>query len=175
MRLADARDLFAFMKTLPAVEGRAPAHEVPFPFNLRVGVGLWKFRYFDGRIFWPDPVKSELWNRGAYLVEALGHCAECHSPRDFMGGIMPEQRFAGGPNPTGEGSIPNITQHENGLAKWSEAEIEHLLETGNTPGGDSVGGDMRLVIRNTSQLSAVDRKAMAHYLKSLPPQPGPGR
>jgi mono/diheme cytochrome c family protein len=175
MRLADARDLFAFMRTLPAVEGRAPAHEVPFPFNLRVGVGLWKFRYFDGRTFRPDAGKSEPWNRGAYLVEALGHCAECHSPRDFMGGIIPEQRFAGGPNPTGEGSIPNITQHENGLAKWSEAEIEHLLETGNTPGGDSVGGDMRLVIRNTSQLSAVDRKAMAHYLKSLPPQPGPGR
>jgi mono/diheme cytochrome c family protein len=90
-----------------------------------------------------------------------------------MGGIIREQRFAGGPNPTGEGSIPNITQHENALAKWSEADFENLLATGATPGGDSVGGDMRLVVRNTAQLPSDDRKAMAHYLKSLPPKAGP--
>jgi mono/diheme cytochrome c family protein len=169
MSTGDVRDLFAFIKTLPAVEGRVPAHNLPFPFNLRAGIGFWKLRYFDGEADRRDISKSEQWNRGAYLVEGPGHCAECHSPRDFMGGIVPEQRMAGGPNPTGEGSVPNITQHPDGLADWSEADIETLLETGNTPDFDSVSGDMALVVKNTGQLSAGDRKAMAHYLKTLEP------
>jgi mono/diheme cytochrome c family protein len=169
MRVADVRDLFAFIKTLPTVAGRAPDHDLPFPFNLRAGLGLWKFSYLDGRTFRPDPSKSERWNRGAYLVEGPGHCAECHSPRDFMGGIISAQRFAGGPNPTGEGSIPNITQHPDGLADWSESDLEYLLETGSKPDFDTVDGDMGLVVRNIAQLPAADRKAMAHYLKSIEP------
>jgi mono/diheme cytochrome c family protein len=169
MRVADVRDLFAFIKTLSAVAGRAPDHDLPFPFNLRAGLGLWKYSYLDGRTFRPHPTKSEQWNRGAYLVEGPGHCAECHSPRDFMGGIISAQRFAGGPNPTGEGSVPNITQHPDGLADWSEADIETLLESGNTPQFDSVSGDMKLVVRNIAQLPAADRKAMAHYLKTIEP------
>jgi mono/diheme cytochrome c family protein len=173
MSAADARDLFAYIKTLPAVQGHPPGHDLPFPFNLRPGIGLWKYRYLDQQPFREDPNKSAQWNRGAYLVETLGHCAECHSPRDFMGGLVREQRYAGGPNPTGEGSVPNITQHPDGLSDWSEGDIEYFLETGDTPGGDSVGGDMRAVIRNTSQLSADDRKAMANYLKSLPPVANP--
>jgi mono/diheme cytochrome c family protein len=175
MNVGDVRDLFAFIKTLPAVEGRAPAHDLPFPFNLRAGIGFWKLRYFDGEPGRRNASKSDQWNRGAYLVEGPGHCAECHSPRDFMGGIVPEQGMAGGPNPTGEGSIPNITQHPDGLADWSEADIETLLESGNTPGFDSVSGDMALVVKNTGQLPAGDRNAMAHYLKSLEPVAGPRR
>lgn len=175
MRLADVRDLFAYIKTLPVVPGAQPDHDLRFPFNLRAGVGLWKMLYLDGQPFRPDPTKPEIWNRGAYLVLALGHCAECHSPRDFMGGIISARRFAGGPNPAGEGSVPNITQHEKALGTWSEADIENLLATGAFPGGDSVGGDMARVVRNTAQLSADDRKAMAHFLKSLPPVAGDAR
>lgn len=175
MRVADVRDLFAFLKTLPAVEGRQPGHDLPFPYNLRAGIGLWKLRYLDGEPFRPDPGKPEIWNRGAYLVEGPGHCAECHSPRDFAGGIVEARRFAGGPNPVGDGSVPNISQHVSGLAKWSEGDIAYLLETGNTPDFDSVGGEMAAVVRNTAQLSAEDRKAMAHYLKSLPAVAGPPR
>jgi mono/diheme cytochrome c family protein len=172
MNIADVRDLFAFIKTLPAVAGRTADHDLPFPFNLRAGLGIWKYSYLDGRTFRPDPSKSEQWNRGAYLVEGPGHCAECHSPRDFMGGIIGAQRMAGGPNPTGEGSVPNITQHPDGLSDWSEGDIAYLLETGNKPDFDTVGGDMGLVVRNMAQLPPDDRAAMAHYLKSLEPVAG---
>lgn len=168
MRVADVRDLFAFLKTLPAVEGVQRDHELRFPFNLRIGLGLWKLRYLDGQPFRSDPQQSEIWNRGAYLVEGPGHCAECHSPRDVAGGIVAGQRLAGGPNLTGEGSVPNITQHARGLASWSESDIERLLETGDKPDFDAVSGDMRAVVRNLAQLPAGDRGAMAHYLKSLP-------
>ena len=175
MSMTDVRDLFAFIKILTAVEGRTAAHDLPFPFNLRAGVGFWKYCYLDGQAFRPDATKSEQWNRGAYLVEGPGHCAECHSPRDFMGGTVPGKWMAGGPNPAGEGSIPNITLHPDGLADWSEADIETLLETGNTPTFDSVSGDMALVVKNTGQLPVADRKAMAHYLKTLEPVASPRR
>ncbi|ABD87003.1 c-type cytochrome [Rhodopseudomonas palustris] len=172
-RLDDVRDLFGYLKTLPAVAGRAPGHELPFPFNIRRGVGIWKALFLDGKPFTPDPAQSAQWNRGAYLVNGLGHCAECHSPRNFLGGIVAAQRFAGGPNPEGQGFVPNITQ--KGLADWSDKDIGYFLETGQTPEGDTAGGSMARVIRNTSQLSAEDRAAMAVYLKSLPPVDGPPR
>jgi mono/diheme cytochrome c family protein len=171
MRVDDIRDLFAHLKTLPAVHGRVRDHDVPFPFNLRRTLGGWKFLFLDGKPFQPDALKSAQWNRGAYLVNAPGHCAECHSPRNALGGIISAQRFAGGPNPEGEGWVPNITQQ--GLKDYSEKDIEYLLETGNTPDGDSVGGAMAPVIRNTSQLTPQDRAAMAAYVKSLPPVEGP--
>lgn len=171
MRAEDVRDLFAYLKTLPAVQGRVRGHDVPFPFNVRRLVGGWKFLHLDGQPFKPDPSKSAEWNRGAYLVNGPGHCAECHSPRNPLGGIIEAQRFAGGPNPEGEGWIPNITQQA--LGDYSEKDIAYILETGQTPDGDSVGGSMTPVVRNTSQLSAEDRAAMAIYVKSLPPVEGP--
>ena len=171
MRTDDVRDLFAFLKTLPPVQGRVRDHDVPFPFNVRRLLGGWKFLFLDGKPFQPDASKPAEWNRGAYLMNGPGHCAECHSPRNALGGIIAAQRFAGGPNPEGEGWVPNITQA--GLKDYSEKDIEYLLETGNTPEGDSVGGAMAPVIRNTAQLAAEDRHAIAVYLKSLPPVEGP--
>jgi mono/diheme cytochrome c family protein len=144
---------------------------VAFPFNIRRNLGIWKLLFMDGKPFTPEPARSAQWNRGAYLVNALGHCAECHSPRNVLGGIVAAQRFAGGPNPEGEGWVPNITQ--KGLGEWSEKDIAFFLETGQMPDGDTAGGSMARVIRNTSQLSAGDRAAMAEYLKSLPPVDGP--
>lgn len=169
----DVRDLFAYIKTLPPVSGRAPGHELPFPYNIRRAVGIWKLLFLDGKPFTPDPARSPQWNRGAYLVTSFGHCAECHSPRNALGGIVAAQRLAGGPNPEGKGWVPNITQ--KGLADWSETDIAYFLETGQTLEGDTVGGSMARVIRNTSQLSPEDRAAMAAYLKSLPPVDGPPR
>ena len=124
-------------------------------------------RIFDDRLIIPDQSRSAAWNRGAYLVNSFGHCAECHSPRNFLGGIIAAQRFAGGPNPEGEGYVPNITQ--KGIADWSGKDIAYFLETGQMPDGDSAGGAMVRVIRNTSQLSPADRGAIAEYVKSLPP------
>jgi mono/diheme cytochrome c family protein len=172
MKLEDVRDLFAYLKTLPQAAGRVREHDVPFPFNIRRNVGAWKFLFFDDKPFVADSSKSAAWNRGAYLVNGPGHCAECHSPRNALGGIVSAQRFAGGPNPEGEGWVPNITQ-KGGLSEWSEKDIAYFLETGQTPEGDSAGGSMTPVIANTSQLSAADRNAMAAYLKSLPAIEGP--
>jgi mono/diheme cytochrome c family protein len=172
-KLDDVRDLFAYLKTLTPVAGRVRDHDVPFPFNIRRDVGVWKWLFMDGKPFMADPAHSAQWNRGAYLVNGPGHCAECHSPRNFLGGIVGAQRFAGGPNPEGEGWVPNITQ--KGLADWSAKDIAYFLETGQMPDGDSAGSSMVLVIKNTSQLSPEDRAAIADYIKSLPPVDGPPR
>jgi mono/diheme cytochrome c family protein len=167
----DVRDLFAYLKTLPAVTGKVRDHDLPFPFNIRRNVGIWKLLFFDDRLFTPDQSRTPSWNRGAYLVNSLGHCAECHSPRNFLGGIIASQRFAGGPDPERKGWVPNLTQ--KGIDEWSAKDISYFLETGQTPDGDSAGGSMVPVIKNISQLSAKDRDAIAEYVKSLPPVEGP--
>jgi mono/diheme cytochrome c family protein len=167
MTVPDLRDMFAYIKTLPPVQGRVRDHNVRFPFNSRLALGGWKFLYLDGRPFTPDPNRPAEWNRGAYLVNGPGHCAECHSPRTTLGGIVEDKRFSGGPNPEGEGRIPNITQHS--LGEYSEKDIAEILTSGMNPEGDTVSGSMGAVVRNTSQLPASDRAAMAAYIKSLPP------
>jgi mono/diheme cytochrome c family protein len=167
----DVRDLFAYLKTLPAVAGKVRDHDLPFPFNIRRNVGIWKLLYFDSGLRMPDQARPASWNRGAYLVNTFGHCAECHSPRNFLGGVIASQRFAGGPDPDGKGWVPNITQ--KGLSDWSGKDIAYFLESGMTPDGDSAGGSMVPVIKNTSQLPASDRAAIAEYVKQLAPVEGP--
>lgn len=171
--LGDVRDMMAFLRTLQPVEGKAREHALPFPFNIRRTLGLWKALFMDFSTFAPDPAKSAELNRGRYLVEGLGHCVECHSARNPFGFIPPGSRFAGGPDPEGKGWVPNITPDASGLAKWSAKDIAELLNTGFTPDYDSVGAGMASVVKNTSQLPAADRAAMAAYLKSLPPRPSP--
>ncbi len=171
MRIEDLRDLFAFLKSLPAIAGKVRSHDLPFPFTIRRTLGIWKLLFLDGEPFKPDPTKDAVWNRGAYLVNGPGHCAECHSPRNLLGGIIKSQRFAGGPDPEGEGWIPNITEY--GLKSWSKDQIAKLLATGDMPDGDTVGGKMGKVVGNTGQLNDADRDAMATYLKSLPAVEGP--
>ncbi len=167
MSYDDLRDLFAYLKTLPAIQGQVRDHDLPFPFNIRRTLGVWKFMFLGSEPFRPDPKQSAQWNRGAYLVNGPGHCAECHSPRDVLGGIVSSKRFTGGPSPDGQGSVPNITQAK--LKDWSVEDFAEMLETGMTPDADRVGGNMADVVRNTAQLSKEDREAMAVYLKSLPP------
>jgi mono/diheme cytochrome c family protein len=172
MRMEDLRDLFAYLKTLPPVQGKVPDHDLPIHFKIRRMLGGWKFLFLDGEQFKPDPSKSAQWNRGAYLVNGPGHCAECHSPRNLLGAIIKSQRFAGGPDPEGgDGWVPNITQA--GIGDYSERDIERILETGDMPNGDSVGGAMTAVVGNMSQISPEDRAAIALYVKSLPPVEGP--
>jgi len=167
MRTEDVRDLFAYLKTLPPVDGRAAPHALKFPFNIRRAVGVWKLLFFDDRPFVPDPKRSAEWNRGAYLVNAPGHCAECHSPRNLLGAVVVRRRFDGGPSPTDQGGVPSIRQDK--LADWSVDDIVGTLTTGDTPDSDRVGGPMVEVVRSISQLSNADRHAMAVYIKSLSP------
>jgi mono/diheme cytochrome c family protein len=178
MELNDVRDLFAYLKTLPPVKGEVRDHDLSFPFNIRRLVGGWKLLFLPTGPYMPDLSKSAQWNRGAYLVNGPGHCAECHSPRNFLGGIIASERFAGGPSPDGKGWVPNITPA--GLGKsvlgnvdWTEKDIASFLGDGMNPVGDFAGGAMTDVIRNTSLLSAGDRAAMANYIFSLPPIKGP--
>jgi mono/diheme cytochrome c family protein len=174
MKMEDVRDLFAYLKTLPPVEGKPRDHELPFYLKIRRLLGGWKFLYLDGRQFEPDPAKSAEVNRGAYLVNGPGHCAECHSPRNRLGAVIASERFAGGPDPEGgDGWVPNITPA--GIGDYSQRDIERILETGDMPNGDSVGGPMAAVVSETSKLSAEDLGAIAAYLKSLPPIQGPKR
>ena len=168
MQLADVRDLFAYLKTLPAVSGKVRDHDLPAHYKVRRLLGGWKFLFLDGERFTPDPNRPVTWNRGAYLVNGPGHCAECHSPRNALGAIIEEQRFAGGPDPEGgDGTVPNITQA--GIGDYSEEAIEKILTTGDLPNGDTVGGLMGRVVGNISQLPQSDRAAIAAYVKSLPP------
>jgi mono/diheme cytochrome c family protein len=166
----DLRDLFAFLKTLPAVRSGEREHELAFPFNIRRLIGIWKLLFLDGLPFEPDPSKPDDWNRGAYLVNAPGHCAECHSPRNFLGATVASLRFTGGPTPDGVDWVPNITQFK--LKDWKEQDIAEVLATGTLPDFDRVGGPMVDVVRNTAQLSPEDRAAIAVYIKSLPPVEG---
>ena len=175
MQLSDVRDLFAYLKTLPPVSGRPRPHDLAFPFNVRRLVGLWKLLFLHGGPFVPDATKSAQINRGAYLVNGPGHCAECHSPRNFLGAILDSQRFAGGPTPDGKGWVPNITpaglQHQD--PPWSQKDIASFLADGMTPSGDYAGGSMVDVIRNLAQIEAADRDAIGAYVYSLPARQGP--
>lgn len=165
----DVNDLFAYLKTLPASTNDAPGHELPFPFNIRLALGGWKFLYFDKgkpRVQLANADAEVL--RGQYLVEGLGHCGECHTPRDALGGFLKNQWLAGGPNPEGEGRIPDIRPESQPIGSWSQADIANYLETGFTPDFDSAGGSMVKVQQNMAHLPAEDRNAIAAYLKALP-------
>ena len=166
MRFDDLRDLFAYLKTLPAISGKTRDHDLPFPFNIRRTLGIWKLLFLDGKQFAPDPSQSEQWNRGAYLINGPGHCAECHSPRNIFGAVIESKKFTGGQSPIGQGGVPDITQGK--LQTWKVEDFVETLDTGMTPDSDKVGGLMTEVVANTSQLSGADREAMATYLKSLP-------
>jgi mono/diheme cytochrome c family protein len=171
MKIEDVRDLWAYLQTLPPVQNRPPPHELPLPFRFRRLVGFWKLLFFDRTPLPPEPQRDPVWHRGRYLVEAEAHCVECHSSRNLLGGIKPDTRFAGGPDPEGTGFIPNITPAQ--IGDWSEDDIVALLTTGRTPSGKRVGSSMADVVTNTAMLPESDRRAIAVFIKSLPARPTP--
>jgi mono/diheme cytochrome c family protein len=165
MKPSDVADLAAFLPTLPAVRGRAPANRPRFPFSIRRAVGLWKLLYFDDAGLPPDPTKSAQWNRGRYLVEGPGHCGECHTPRDILGAMDSSRHLAGGPSPDGKGNTPSLVS--GGIIYWTRADIVEALTSGFTPAGDVLGAGMTGVVRNLAQLPGSDVEAIALYLESL--------
>ncbi|MEJ8566375.1 cytochrome c [Elongatibacter sediminis] len=174
MTVTDLLDLKAWLDEFPPVPGPAVRHELRFPWNIRRAVGFWNRLYLD-----PAPVvgidpsapnASQL-ERGRYLVEAVGHCGECHTPRGFLGGPDSGRWLAGAPNPEGEGRVPNITPHDDGIGAWSEKDLAWYFESGFTPDYDTVGGAMVEVQENLAELGAEDRAAIATYLKSIPALP----
>jgi mono/diheme cytochrome c family protein len=169
MNIADIADLWAYMQTLPLVDQANRRHELPLPFQLRRGIGLWKRIYLSAEpVIAIDESDPQL-VLGRYLVEGSGHCGECHTPRNLLGGPDYSRWLAGGAAPEGDGMIPNITPHENGIGDWSAGDIAYSLESGFTPEFDSFGSSMVAVQQNMAALRPEDRAAIAAYLKIIPP------
>jgi len=162
----DLRDLWAYLRTLPPSARPSQSHDLHFPFGFRFLVTFWKWLYFTPGAF-ANHTGDPSVVRGAYLVEALGHCGECHTPRDLFGGPQRRRTLAGGKGPDGK-RVPNITPTR--LKPWSDADLKEFFLTGATPDGDAVSGAMDEVIRNTtSQLTPADRLSLIAYLRSLAP------
>ena len=151
----DIYDLWTYWKTLPSDETPSQVHDLVFPFNIRRNIGIWKILFMKDKYF------DQTIDRSTYLVEALGHCAECHTPRNYLGGLKKSVWMKGGINPSGKGKIPSI--HPEDL-KWTKEEIMEYLSSGFTPDYDMVGGKMASVVENISQLSDLDRELIADYL-----------
>lgn len=171
----DIADLWAYLRMLPPISGAGRTHELGLPYNQRLAMVPWKLLFLYRGPLEPLPSQSEEWNRGRYLVTSVAHCADCHSPRNMFGGID-RNRFMAGTRGTQGGvdfwDVPNITPDlETGLGRWSVDDIAALL-AGRGMRGMHVGGPMREVVANTSRLTEADRRAMAVYLKSVPPRYG---
>jgi len=162
------RDLLAYIGTLPAVSRINEPHELGFAYRWRRTLGIWKQLYLDSG-FVSTVSDDETLQRGRILVEGLGHCGECHTPRNALGGLEIDRWLAGGQAPEGKGFIPNITPHTSGVGEWSADDLVYYFESGFTPDYDSVGGSMVDVQKNLSRLSKQDLEAIAAYLKAVPP------
>lgn len=167
----DVRAIKAYLFSVPAEAKPSKPHDLRFPFTVRPLMRVWNWLYFKPGPFKPDPARSSEWNRGAYLVEALGHCAECHTPRGVLGGLERSKAYSGTRDGPEGKAVPNITPDpETGIGKWSATDLLYFLETGILPDGDVTGSVMGEVVKNgTSRLTGEDRRAIATYLRDLAP------
>ncbi|HZX72392.1 MAG TPA: cytochrome c [Rhodanobacter sp.] len=166
----DALAIFAYLKSLPPVNQPDLPTGLDFPYSLRSSLLAWRALYFKPGVFQPDPAKSETWNRGAYLVQGLGHCNECHAARDSLGGIRKNQHLTGGQIPQLAWYAPDLsTQSGGGLAGWRAQDIVDLLKTGQSARGTAFGPMADVVRLSTQHMTEADLQAVATYLQSLPP------
>lgn len=174
MREQDIADLFAYLNVLEPVENAVPEHALAFPYNLRAALWPWRWLFFDADRAPPRREEDTAFNRGSYLVNTLGHCGECHTPRNRLGALQRGRHLAGNPDGPEDRGIPNITPHEDaGIGGWGRRDLTFFLQTGFFPDGDVAGGGMGAVIRdNTSNLSDSDRDAIAAYLRAIEAHPG---
>lgn len=164
--LTDMVSLAAYLETLPTDPTPNQPHELSFPANIRAGVGLWKlFNISEGWAVAVDESDPAL-VKGRYIAEALAHCGECHTPRTAAQGLDPTRWFAGAPNPSGRGNIPNITP---AVLFWDHFDLTAYLESGFTPDFDSAGGSMASVIEELGKLPKEDLEALATYVQAVPP------
>jgi len=167
---ADIADLYAYLQSRPAVATASKPHELRFPFGWRFLLVFWRWLFFSPGPLVPVPSESAEWNRGRYLAEAVVHCQECHTPRNFLGALKTSGAFSGNPEGPDGMKIPNVTPDDaSGIGKWSLDDIALLLKTGQTPDMDFVGSGMAEVVKGTAALSDADRRAIAVYLKSRKP------
>lgn len=164
---ADLKDLWSYLRSVPPSARQNQAHDIGFPFNWRFLVRFWKWLYFTPGTFAPDAQRSAAVNRGDYLVNVLGHCGECHTPRNFLGGPKRARHLAGTPKSKNDGGVSNLTPAN--LKKWDNGELTGFLQSGMTSDGDVTGERMGEVVRNTtSRLTTKDLASMVAYLRALP-------
>jgi mono/diheme cytochrome c family protein len=172
----DVADLWAYLESVPAVRNAVPEHEIPFPLDIRFLLLGWKLLNFDQGDRVADPERSEAWNRGAYLVNHLGHCGACHTPKLLFGALFRSDKFlAGSEVIPGPYPAPNITPHrETGIGDWTVDDVVRALKRSITPQGLPIRGPMaEYVMSGSGFLSEEDLRAAAVYLLSLPPEEGP--
>ena len=168
---ADADALHAYLMSLPPVRRANTPDELRFPYGIRPLMAFWRALYFREQVFQPDANRNAEWNRGAYLSTGLGHCVACHSPRNYLGGTPSDDELSGGLIPEQNWYAPSLTSHqEAGLGKWSVDEVVQLLKHGVTDRYAVFGPMAEVVHDSTQHLEASDLRAMAVYLKSLPPK-----
>ena len=170
MRRQDMLDVKAYLFTTAPVRQENRAHDLRFPFSWRFSIYPWRWLFFSPAEETPDAPFTAPEQRGRYLVDVLGHCAECHTPRNMAGGLKRGKTLAGtryGPG----GAVPNITpDSESGIGSWSIGDLVFFFQTGLKPDGDDVQGEMRDVIEDgLRHLSKEDLRAIAAYLQAVPP------
>ena len=167
----DALAMFAWLQTLPPVHQPNRAPTLAFPYSVRNSLKAWRAMYFNEGEFKPDPAQSAAWNRGAYLVQGLGHCNECHDARDSFGGTRQDLHLAGGKIPVQDWYAPDLSTRKNGgLQGWNEQDIVDLLKTGQSAKGAAFGPMAAVVSGSTQHMTDADLRAVATYLQALPPR-----
>jgi mono/diheme cytochrome c family protein len=165
---ADSDAIFAYLRSVPPVHRPDTPHDLRFPFDNRSLILGWRTLFFQEGEYNPDPAKSADWNRGAYLVQGLGHCAMCHTPINALGGNSDSKAFEGGLIPMQNWYAPSLTSNkEAGLGDWSIEEIVNLLRTGVSHRGAVYGPMAEVTFDSLQYLNDADVRAMAIYLKSL--------
>ena len=172
----DCDALFAYLRSLAPVSQRNPPHDLAFPFNTQAALAVWRALYFRPGTFEPEPAHTAQWNRGAYLVRGLGHCAACHAPRNALGATVDAQALHGGMVAMQNWYAPSLADsQEAGVADWDIQQVVDLLQTGVSARGSALGPMAEVVYRSTQHVQAADLRAIAVYLKDLPPQPPQAR
>jgi mono/diheme cytochrome c family protein len=164
----DALAIKAYIMTLPTSQDTPPPNDLRFPFSVRFLMVFWNLFFNPDRRFEPDVTHDAAWNRGAYLAEALGHCQQCHTPRNFLQGLKASQAYAGASQ---QGWMAyNITgDTQSGIGSWSEADLATYFRSGRAEGHGVASGPMaEAVSYSLRYLTEADAQALAHYVKSVP-------
>jgi len=173
---ADADAMWAWLRSLPAVRQANRPHELRFPYGTQAAQAVWRALYFRPAPFQPTTGQTAEWNRGAYLVEGLGHCAACHAARNVLGATSDEKGLGGGQIPMQGWYAPSLSSpQEAGVAQWPLPDVVALLQTGSAPQASVLGPMAEVVFRSTQHLSGSDLQAMAVYLQGLPQHTAPSR
>ena len=170
MTRRDMQALYAYLMTLPASSREVRPHQLHWPYSARSMMSIWKAQRFAAGEFSADPEQSAQWNRGAYLADALGHCGECHTPRDYLGASRRDRYLAGTCTGPDDRRVPNITpDKETGIGNWTHEQLMTFLGSGKKPDGSFTDSLMAEVLGTSCmRLTGPDMQALAIYLQSLP-------